>query len=383
MLQSRGRSGLAVALEAGLVSAVNLHDDFGRRNSNAIGWRTCTPVLPAIAAAIGVVRTSPCLPLGAGLHRGGMNGRPPAQRPVGPATDAQQSSSSSSSSSLGWRRRSGGAVGAGDALGVSTGGGGAGFGTAAGCAGGVAGAGTRGAATIVRGSGAATVLAAVEELGGSLGFATENETATAGLGGGSPRGSSLIAMTAIPTMTPRELAATPAATSRNMTIYRLVMGHAPPVYARAAAPAVPCGTERAKVGGQAAVRASSRPPRTPVLAAFGRHSIRGSKRVPQRSQPEMDCTHPCAHGGQPRSPDATPWHEMTRACRLAPLTGSDHRKGRRDHHVGSEGLPALDGRPAGSFDDFRRRGRRSPSVVSLRNEGGGLQHDLCRRRSPT
>ena len=176
-----------------------------------------------------------------------MNGRPPAQRPVGPATDAQQSSSSSSSSSLGWLRRSGGAVGAGDALGVSTGGGGAGFGTAAGCAGGVAGAGTRGAATIVRGSGADTVLAAVEELGGSLGFATENETATAGLGGGSPRGSSLIAMTAIPTMTPRELAATPAATSRNMTIYRLVMGHAPPVYARAAAPAVPCGTERAKV----------------------------------------------------------------------------------------------------------------------------------------
>ena len=165
-----------------------------------------------------------------------MNGRPPAQRPVGPATDAQQSSSSSSSSSLGWLRRSGGAVGAGDALGLSTGGGGAGFGTAAGCAGGVAGAGTRGAATIVRGSGAATVRVAVEELGGSLGFATENETATAGLGGGSPRGSSLIAMTAIPTMTPRELAATPAATSRNMTIYRLVMGHAPPVYATAAAP---------------------------------------------------------------------------------------------------------------------------------------------------
>jgi hypothetical protein len=166
---------------------------------------------------------------GAGLHRGGMNGRPPAQRPLGPATDAQQSSSSSSSSSsLGWRRRSGGAVGAGDALGLSTGGSGAGFGTAAGCAGGVAGACTRGAATIVRGSGAATVLVAVEELGGSLGFATENETVTAGLGGGSPRGSSLIAMTAIPTMTPRELAATPAATSRNMTIYRFVMGHAPP-----------------------------------------------------------------------------------------------------------------------------------------------------------
>ena len=237
-------------------------------------------------------------------------------------------------------------------------------------------------------------------------MATENETVTAGSGGGSPRGSSLIAMTAIPTMTPRELAATPAATSRNMTIYRLEMGHAPPVYATAAAPCSSLwhreGQGSQKKGsqkkswqrkgwrkrlvacrGHPAVRASSRPPRAPLRGSFGRHSIRGSKRVPQRSQPEMDCTHPCAHGGQPRSPDATPWHEMTRACRLAPLTGSDHRKGRRDHHVGSEGLPALDGRPAGSFDDFPRRGRRSPSVVSLRNEGGGRQHDLCRRRSPT
>ena len=230
------------------------------------------------------------------------------------ATQAQQSSSSSSSS-LGWRRRSGGADGAGDALGLNTGRDGAGFGTAAGRAGGIAGAGTRGAATIVRGSGAATVLVADEELGGSLGgLATENETVTAGSGGGSGRGSPLIAMTAIPTMMPREVAATAAATSRNMTIYRLEMGHAPPVYATAAAPCSSLwhreGQGSQKKGsqkkswqrkgwrkrlvacrGHPAVRASSRPPRAPLRGSFGRHSIGGSKRVPQRSQPEMDCTH--------------------------------------------------------------------------------------------
>jgi len=66
------------------------------------------------------------------------------------------------------------------------------------------------------------VRVAVDELGGSLGLATEIETVTAGSDGGSGRGSPLIAMTAIPTITPREVAATPAATSRNMTIYRLV-----------------------------------------------------------------------------------------------------------------------------------------------------------------
>jgi hypothetical protein len=72
------------------------------------------------------------------------------------------------------------------------------------------------------------VLVADEELGGSLGLATVNETVTAGSGGGSDRGSPLMAMTAIPTITPKEVAATPAATSRNMTIYRLAFGHTHP-----------------------------------------------------------------------------------------------------------------------------------------------------------
>ena len=48
MRHSRGRSGLPVGLEPGLVSAVNFHDDFGRPISNAIGWRTHTPVPPGI-----------------------------------------------------------------------------------------------------------------------------------------------------------------------------------------------------------------------------------------------------------------------------------------------------------------------------------------------
>jgi hypothetical protein len=97
------------------------------------------------------------------------------------------------------------------------------LGTAVGRAGGAAGLGTRGAATLGRPSGTASVLVLVadEELGGSLGLATVNETVTAGPGGGSDRGSPLMAMTAIPTITPKEVAATPAATSRNMTIYRL------------------------------------------------------------------------------------------------------------------------------------------------------------------
>jgi hypothetical protein len=132
-------------------------------------------------------------------------------------TDPQQSSSSSSSSSLCWRRRAGGAVGTGEALGLSTGSAGAGFGNAVGDAAGTAATGTRGAATVVRGSGAASVLVADEELGGSLSLATESETVGAGSDGGSP----LIAMTAIPTITPSDVAATAAATSRNMTIYRL------------------------------------------------------------------------------------------------------------------------------------------------------------------
>jgi hypothetical protein len=152
----------------------------------------------------------------------------------GPHTDPQQSSSSSSSSSsstsLCRPRRAGAAVGAGEALGLTTASGGAGLGTAVGRAGGAAGLGTRGAATLGRPSGTASVLVLVadEELGGSLGLATVNETVTAGPGGGSDRGSPLMAMTAIPTITPKEVAATPAATSRNMTIYRLAFGHTHP-----------------------------------------------------------------------------------------------------------------------------------------------------------
>jgi hypothetical protein len=151
----------------------------------------------------------------------------------GPHTDPQQSSSSSSSSSsstsLCRPRRAGAAVGAGEALGLTTASGGAGLGTAVGRAGGAAGLGTRGAATLGRPSGTASVLVLVadEELGGSLGLATVNETVTAGPCG-SDRGSPLMAMTAIPTITPKEVAATPAATSRNMTIYRLAFGHTHP-----------------------------------------------------------------------------------------------------------------------------------------------------------
>jgi hypothetical protein len=115
----------------------------------------------------------------------------------------------------------GGALGTGEALGLRTGGAGAGFGTAAGGAAGAAGAGTRGAATTVRGSGTASVLVADDELGGSLCLAMESETVAARWGGGSDGGSPLIAKTAIPTITPRDVAATAAATSRNMTIYRL------------------------------------------------------------------------------------------------------------------------------------------------------------------
>jgi hypothetical protein len=156
------------------------------------------------------------------LDRRWIAGRSPAP------TDAQQSSSSSSSSasssSLCRLRCAGGAVGAGAALGRATGRGGAGLDTAVGCVGGAAGLGTCGAATIGRASGTASVLLADVELGGSLGRATESETSTAGSGGGSDRGSPLMAMTAIPTITPKEVAATPATTSRNMTINRLLSG---------------------------------------------------------------------------------------------------------------------------------------------------------------
>jgi hypothetical protein len=135
-------------------------------------------------------------------------------------------------------------VRAGEAPGLIAGARGAGFGTTAGCVGGAAGTGTRGAATIVRGSGTVSVLVADDELGGSLGLATASETVTAGSGGGSP----WIAMTAIPTITPREVAATPAATSRNMTTYRLADWARSHIYAATVAPAVPYGTERARVG---------------------------------------------------------------------------------------------------------------------------------------
>ena len=79
----------------------------------------------------------------------------------------------------------------------------------------------------MRRSGIASVLAVDDELGGPLGLATESETVTGGAGSGWYGGSPMIAITAIPIITPTEVAATPAATSRNMTIYRLADGHIP------------------------------------------------------------------------------------------------------------------------------------------------------------
>jgi len=108
-------------------------------------------------------------------------------------------------------------VRAGEAPGLTAGAGRVGFGATVGCVGGAAATGTLGAATIVRGAGIASVLVADDELGASLRLATRSETFAAGSGIGSP----MTAIAAIPTMTPSEVAATPAATSRNMTMHRL------------------------------------------------------------------------------------------------------------------------------------------------------------------
>ena len=77
-------------------------------------------------------------------------------------------------------------------------------------------------------------------------------------------------MTAIPTITPREVAATPAATSRNMTIYRLVTialylspwdGHTLHVYATAVDLQFPMAQRRRGSAQEAARRSSQAPPR--------------------------------------------------------------------------------------------------------------------------